>query len=48
MKAELDNSRNEIEGLRKFDSARSESVSSVNSVGTPLDPTRGAESQAAV
>ena len=39
--AELDSSRNEVEGLRRLSSARSGSVSSVSSAGTPPYPTGG-------
>ncbi|PUU72336.1 hypothetical protein B9Z19DRAFT_1137947 [Tuber borchii] len=38
---ELDSSRNEVEGLRRLSSARSGSVSSVSSAGTPPYPTGG-------
>ena len=39
--AELDSSRNEVEGLRRLNSARSGSVSLVSSAGTPPYPTGG-------
>ena len=39
--AELESSRNEVEGLRKSNSARSESVSSASASGMPPCPTGG-------
>ena len=41
MQVELESSRNEAEGLRKLNSARSWSVSSVSASGMPPCPTGG-------
>ncbi|KAG0136143.1 hypothetical protein HOY82DRAFT_576578 [Tuber indicum] len=41
--AELDSSKNEVEGLRRLNSARSGSVSSVSSAGTPYPTGGGAQ-----